>query len=177
LQWQWHANHRADWFSLAARDGWLRLFAQPATGELARVPNLLTQKFPARAFRVETRLEFDAETAGTEAGLAVIGNHSATLAVQRTQAGLRVVYREGHHSQVISEAAGNALRFAVAIADGGRCTFELLGAGDAPVKGAIKFQAQAGKWIGAKIGIYCIGQAGQSASGHCDFDYFRFTAL
>lgn len=59
LQWQWPANHKADWFSLTERSGFLRLFSQPAAGiRLSYAPNLLLQKFPARAFAAETAVEF-----------------------------------------------------------------------------------------------------------------------
>jgi hypothetical protein len=33
------------------------------------------------------------------------------------------------------------------------------------------FVAQAGVWIGAKVGLYALG------GGHADFDYFRFFRL
>ncbi len=64
LAWQWHANHRDEWYSLSARPGWLRLFAQKAEGgDFAKAGNLLMQKFPARAFVAETKLELSAPPA------------------------------------------------------------------------------------------------------------------
>jgi len=74
LQWQWNANHREDWHSLAARPGWLRLFPQPAAASLNQQPNLLLQKFPARSFSAETALELTPRQSGEEAGLVVVGN-------------------------------------------------------------------------------------------------------
>ena len=72
LQWQWHANHHDDWHSLSARKNWLRLHPQFfPRANLAQAPNLLLQKFPARSFLAETRLEFSPQQAGEEAGLVV----------------------------------------------------------------------------------------------------------
>ena len=68
LQWQWNANPRADWVSLSARPGFLRLASvpapktrndgTPATKNLYDAPNFLLQKFPAPEFTVTTKLEF-----------------------------------------------------------------------------------------------------------------------
>ena len=85
MQWQWQANHRDDWFSLAARKDWLRLYSQPAeNGDLGQVPHLLLQKFPARAFQVETELETFPTAFGEEAGLVVLGAEYAALVVRHT---------------------------------------------------------------------------------------------
>lgn len=177
LQWQWPANPRADWFSLAARDGWIRLFAAPASQDFALTPNLLLQKFPARSFRVETRLEFNPQHDGDEAGLVVMGNAHAALAVRRDGGKSTVVYREGNSVEVLGALAGPELRLAVSVADGGFCSFAWRDAAGKWVKAPTTFQAQPGKWIGAKVGIYCIGPEGKSAAASCDFDYFRFAAL
>jgi beta-xylosidase len=177
LQWQWPANPRADWFSLAARDGWIRLFAAPAGPDFSLTPNLLLQKFPARSFRVETRLEFHPQHDGDEAGLVVMGNAHAALAVRRKGAKSIVVYRQGNFSEVLGEFAGQELRLEVSVADGGLCAFAWQDADGKWVKAPTMFQTQPGKWIGAKVGIYCIGPEGNSAAASCDFDYFRFAAL
>ena len=36
------------------------------------------------------------------------------------------------------------------------------------------FQATPGRWIGAKVGLYCITTDVLDASGHADFAWFRF---
>lgn len=176
LQWQWQANPQADWFSLAARDGRLRLFAAPAAEEFSRTPNLLLQKFPARSFRVETRLEFHFQHEGDEAGLVVMGNSHAALAVRRNGAKSHVVFRQGEVVDVLGELSASDLRLAVTVADGGLCSFAWLAADGQWVKAPATFQAQPGKWIGAKVGIYCIGPQATDVPAHCDFDYFRFAA-
>lgn len=35
------------------------------------------------------------------------------------------------------------------------------------------FTAKPGKWVGAKVGLYCLSQAGSKAGGYLDADWFR----
>jgi len=37
------------------------------------------------------------------------------------------------------------------------------------------FQATAGKWVGAKVGLFASAGVGPASGGHADFDFFRFT--
>jgi beta-xylosidase len=176
LQWQWQANHDDNWFSLSARRGCLRLFAQPGRqSDLMHSANVLLQKFPARSFRVETELEFSPAVAEEESGLIVMGADYAALAVRRTKQGQWIVFRNNTGGQVLAEAPAGICRLAVNVADGGVCRFAFRdGAGrwhEAPQT----FRARAGAWVGAKAGLYSVCPAGKPG-GHADFNYFRFSA-
>jgi beta-xylosidase len=172
-QWQWYANYHPDWSSLAARDGWLRLQAQPANPELSLTPHLLLQKFPARAFAVETLLEFAPQAVGDEAGLVIAGQESAALALRRTESGLHLIFRTQQGGEEIASWSGGGIRLRVQVEAGGRCVFGLAGEENRGGGERRAFQASAGKWIGAKVGLYCSSQlAGTGA--YADFDYFRF---
>jgi len=173
LQWQWQANYCDAWYSLAARDGWLRLFAQPKRADFARTPNLLLQKFPARAFAVEILLELSALQDGDEAGIVIVGNCCAALALQRTGQGMQLLFHTDGHSQVVAELPMERAHLRVEVADGGNCAFSLFTSKGLQLGVPVKFIAAAGQWIGAKVGIYCNG-ATSPAAGHADFDYFRF---
>jgi beta-xylosidase len=177
LQWQWHANHRDDWHCLAARDGWLRLFAQPSGGDLSRTPNLLLQKFPARAFTAETCLDFAPTHAGQEAGLVVLGNSLAALALRATGPGTQIVLRVDGEERVLGEAPRAEVKLQLVVHDGGRCDFRILNGHDEARTLFEGFQARKGKWIGAKLGIYCIAPKDRATGGHADFDYFRFARV
>ena len=87
LQWQWQANPAANWCSLSARPGWLRLHAQPLIQKsLALVLGVLMQKFPARTFCAETLV--DCTSCHAEAGLVVMGGgETATLGVSNSAEG------------------------------------------------------------------------------------------
>jgi hypothetical protein len=36
-----------------------------------------------------------------------------------------------------------------------------------------EFKAKKGRWIGAKIGLFCINPNMEKSAGYCDFDWFR----
>jgi beta-xylosidase len=162
LQWQWHANHKPGWHSLTVRPGWLRLIAQPAAhADLYLLPHALLQKLPAPAFTVETSVEL---TGSAEAGFGVIGNESAALIVCDTTLSLQV---KGEVIQSIP-LPSSKVRLRIQMHTGGLCHFAYA-TGDAFVTLPQTFQAIEGKWIGAKVGVFCSGDG-----GHADFDYFRF---
>lgn len=173
LQWQWYANHEDDWHSLVARPGWLRLLAQPASGNgLCQAPHLLLQKFPARAFEVETLMEFAPAQDGDEAGVAVTGNEAAALVLRANGQTNQIVFRNGGCEQLIGTLPAGGVKIRVGVSEGGLCTFKIVDSnGRQTVAG--EFQACAGKWIGAKIGVFCSRLA--TEGGTADFDYFRFS--
>jgi beta-xylosidase len=179
LQWQWPANHEDHWHSLTARPGWLRLFAQPLShGGLGRTPNLLLQKLPARAFTVETQLEFSPAHDGDEAGILVAGDASAALALRAQGQRSQIVFRREGREQVVGELSRGKAKLRVRMEEGGRCGFSLVDDPGTRFAGPEEFLAVAGKWIGAKIGVYSIGRtSAETRCGFADFDYFRFSAL
>ena len=175
LQWQWHANHRDGWYSIEARKNWLRLYPQfGAPKHLMQLPNLLLQKFPARTFTVETRLEFAPQQAGEAAGVIVAGESFASLALEKLATGNQLVLRVNGVQQFVQENMPPAVRLRVAVKDGGLCQFSFATA-DTFVTIPQNFQAQKGKWIGAKVGLFSSKPFDQAPSGHVDVDYFRFT--
>ncbi|MFO1489081.1 MAG: glycoside hydrolase 43 family protein [Verrucomicrobiota bacterium] len=175
LQWQWHANHQDSWHSLKARPGWLRLAAQPAAqGGLARTPNLLMQKFPARTFAVETLVDFAPQNPGDEAGLVVMGRSHAALVLRQGSEGPQLIFRAGETEQVLAESFGKSARLRVSVAEDGLCCFRFAGTDGAWTLVGEKFQAQKGVWIGAKVGVFA-AQSKPAKDVHADFDYFRFS--
>jgi len=175
LQWQWQANHNESWASLATRDGWLRLMAQPGHSDLSRTPNLLLQKFPTRAFAIATLVDFSTLQDGDEAGLVVMGNEYAALALRRVGSETCLILRTNIRTENLGAIAGKSGRLQLEVAEGGRCAFRFRGADDSLVTIPETFQATAGKWIGAKVGIYCTNAARENSTGYADFDYFRFS--
>jgi len=178
LPWQWHANHEDSWGASDARPGWLRLFARPLPDlNLGRAPHFLGQKYPARAFAVETLLDFSGGRPGEFAGLAIVGGQeNAAVGVRRTTAGSELVLLLNQALQRICALDTAAVRLRVAVAPDGGCTF-----GFAPASGAFTtlpqpFRASEGGWIGAKAGLIAIAAEAGGPAGHADFDYFRFSA-
>lgn len=174
LQWQWYANHLDHWYELGRRKSWLRLHPQfAAHDKLSQLPNLLLQKFPARAFTVEAAIDFSAARPGEEAGLIVAGESSAALALEKTESDTQLVFRLDGARKVLRTGVPTGLQLRVAVEEGGRCRFSFI-TPDGPVSIDETFQVKKGVWIGAKIGLYSLRHHNHQPAGHADFDYFRF---
>jgi beta-xylosidase len=177
LQWQWNANHEADWHSLGARPGWLRLPVRSVgQGNLVQAPNLLLQKFPARSFAVETELDFAGVSPGETAGLVVTGRSGAAVAVRRGIVGLEMVSIVDDRKQVLANLQTPRLRFRAEVAEGGLTRFFYAADQQNWHPVPEPFQAQAGVWIGARIGLLAATRE-TSAAGHVDFKRFQFLPL
>lgn len=174
LQWQWHANHVDQWHDLRSRESWLRLHPQFSTQQnLTQLPNLLLQKFPARAFTVETSLDFSSMRLGEEAGLIIVGQSFAALALEKTDAGSRLILNVDGAQKVVRAEMPDAVQLHATVAEGGRCSFSFATA-EGSVALSETFQANKGVWIAAKIGLYSLNRRNNQPTGHVDFDYFRF---
>ncbi len=180
--WQWHANHKSDWYSLSARPKYLRLYAQAvANFDFSKAPNLLLQKLPARAFVAETQVEVAAVGGKSKSksrfGLIVMGEHHAAVTLEPAVRGL--VARLVIDNQVVesAELARGPIRIGVAFADGGDCRFFFQAPGELERSFAALFRAVPGRWIGAKVGLFALAGEPATEPGHADFAYFRFDAL
>jgi beta-xylosidase len=174
LQWQWNANHEDSWISLSERPGHLRLYSQhKKTADLLHVPSLLLQKLPARAFTVETALEFSPRQADEQAGMLIVGRAHATLCLRQTKEGIHLIFQVANEDQWSIPLAIKTARLRVTVRDGGICSFAYHDDGkwrEVPVS----FTAEKAEWIGARVGVYSHApNAGEAGFG--DFDYFRFT--
>jgi beta-xylosidase len=177
LQWQWHGNPSADWGSLAARPGWLRLRSvEPEAGDLTTVANQLLQKFPAPSFTATTKLELASGDGDARAGLVVVGLKHAGILVTQDGDSLRI---EQLSNEVEGPDGKDVVHGAVSGVDGplwlrvdvesdAICRFSYSTNGRSFTKLGEPFKAGPGRWIGAKVGIICLGN-----SGHADFDSFR----
>ena len=181
LQWQWPANQDPKWYSLTARPGWLRLVSLRVP-DVWRAPNLLLQKFPAPEFTVTAKLEFSKLAVGERAGLIVMGMDYSAVAVERTPTGLRLIKvacQDAEHAgkeTVEDEVAhlGDSVWLRIKVSPGAVCDFSYSRDGRKFLTAGKSFTARAGKWIGAKVGLFCLAASPAKTSGHADFDWFRF---
>lgn len=180
LQWQWQANPQPDWFSLTARPGFLRLLAQPEPrpGNLYEAPFLLMQKFPAPEFTVTTEIEFESRADGDSAGLVVFGYDYAWIGLKRIGSKIVLVLAVRHDAMkgepqesIIAQGMTALPRYIrVAVRDGGRCRFSFSVDGtDFNSVGESDFITTAGRWVGAKVGVFASGTRGAFA----DFNTFE----
>lgn len=173
LQWQWYANHREDWYSLTQRPGVLRLFAQPLREGLFHQPNLLLQKLPARRFVVHTAVSVEIAREGTQAGLVMMGMEHAAVVIRRSPAGYQLVQIVNDRDVFAQRLVSSRAVLRMEVSDGGLCTFSYSLNGREFVRLQREFQAQKGKWIGAKVGVFCTGCSG----GYADVEILRFTGV
>jgi beta-xylosidase len=184
LQWQWQANPQPGWALPAPTSGTLRL----TCGEQGRVrnlwdaPNLLLQKFPGPAFTATTKLTFTAMNEGDRAGLVVFGTDYATLTLERRRGELVVSQSvcqgasagSAEKELASQKAPGTTVVLRARVLAGGRTEFSISQDGVAFAAIGEAFQAQPGRWVGAKIGLFALrGEQQGREVGYADVDWFR----
>ena len=198
LQWQWQANPVPAWYALSARPGALRLYAQPmptGAANLWPVPNLLLQKLPAPAFSATTRVATAFAEVGETAGLVMMGQDYAYVAVRRRADGGRELVqaralkapdgtREAEAPPIPLPTVGAVeLRVLVGEATPGRngeagatggalCRFAYRMSGGTWTEVGAPFEAREGRWVGAKVGLFAVRPTGSAGGGYADFADF-----
>jgi beta-xylosidase len=185
LQWQWQANPEPGWAFPAPAIGALRLVNIPSEGadvNLWNVPNVLMQKFPSLAFTVTAKLRFTPRASGDQTGLVVMGRSYSAIVVQKTGQGLQIKQVTRQHAdqggsgsespQVTVQGDTFYLRATVDHQAMVNFFYSLDGTEFHSI--GTPFQATAGAWVGAKVGIFAIGTATHGEFGYADYDWFRF---
>lgn len=186
LPWQWMANPKPTWAFSDAANGVLRLFADKlpdSAKNLWFAPNVLLQKFPAEAFMVSTKMTFkpSSKLDNEKAGLAIMGLSYANLALKKMNGAVYLVFTtctnadKGHAEEetVIMKLDTETICLRVRITAGGRCMFSYSTNGNDFTETGSAFKAEPGRWIGAKVGIFCTRESQTNDSGYADFDWFR----
>jgi beta-xylosidase len=186
LQWQWQANPQPTWSFPDPAAGTLHLFSAKAPDtakNLWDVPNVLLQKFPAESFMATTRLKLAANPKLDEekAGLVVMGMSYGYIAVESRAGALHLVYAScekadnGNPEKVteISSLANGFVYLRVSVSAGARYRFSYSLDGKKFVGAGPVLTAEPGRWIGAKVGLFCTRTAQTNDSGHAEVDWFR----
>jgi beta-xylosidase len=186
LQWQWMANPKAQWAFVNTANGSLRLYAgklPDSASNLWDAPNVLLQKFPAEEFMVTTKLAFHSNTKleNEKAGLVIMGLGYANLALKSKKDGIYLVYSvckdagkgKTESEQMIAKVGTQPVYLRVKVSKGAKCRFSYSWDGTSFKEAAEEFEAEAGRWIGAKMGLFCIRDVSTNDSGYADFDWFR----
>jgi len=182
LQWQWPANPKQEWYTL--KDGKIRLNAVKnisQNGNLWMVPNLLLQKFPSPSFSARTKIELDADLTGDRAGLVIMGEEWASVALEKTDKGIEIKYFEGDYNQCSDRTEdiaavpinANSCYFQVNVNEYGICQFSYSPGGQKYEKIGREFKARPGRWIGAKVGLFCLSPNIPKSKGYAEVDWFR----
>jgi beta-xylosidase len=185
-QWQWMANSKATWSFINPSKGSLRLYSDKlpdSARNLWETPNVLLQKFPAEEFMVTTKLSFTPNTKleNEKAGLTVMGFSYANLALKSKKDGVYLVYTickdaqngKSETEKEIMKMASAVAYLRVKITRGAKCRFSYSFDGNNFTEAGDEFQAEVGRWIGAKVGLFCTRNSQTNDSGYGDFDWFR----
>ena len=181
LQWQWQANPGATWaFPMKGR---LRLYAQtwPDSLNLWTAPHLLMQKWPALSFTATTKLDFKPAKTGDRAGLIVFGADYGYIAIEKAISGLQIIVAycekaEKQHPeqvQVLTPVTSSSVWLRLTINQQGQVQFYFSEDGQRFTPAGRSFLAKPGKWVGAKMGLFCNQKEKSNDAGYADFDWFR----
>ncbi len=185
-QWQWMANPKNTWAFLYPAKGILKLYSDKwpdSTRNLWGAPNVLLQKFPADSFTVTTKLTFTPNTKieNEKAGLTIMGFSYANIAIKSKKDGLWLVYtlckdadkEKPEQEQQLVKLTNATIYLRVKVSAGAKCQFSYSTDGNNFTAAGELFQAETGRWIGAKVGIFCTREVTTNDSGYADFDWFR----
>jgi beta-xylosidase len=186
LQWQWMANPKATWSFLNGAEGYLRLFSDKlpdSARNLWEAPNFLLQKFPAERFMVTAKMRFkpNPKLENERAGLAVMGLSYSTLGLKSTKDGLQLVQTVGKDAgrgrpeveNLIGKITASDVYLRLRVTEGGQCRFSYSVDGVTFTDAGEPFTAEVGRWLGARMGLFCIRSSVTNDSGYADFDWFR----
>jgi len=186
LQWQWHANHSNQWYSLTQKKGFLRLqsLALPRVDvNLWNIPSLLLQKLPAPQCTVTARLAFSPSSEEEKAGLLVMGVDYSYITLEKKSGEFHLVKKicrnadkgtsETEESDELAGAGRSSVYLRIAIDTGAVCRFSYSNDGHAFKSMGKDFTAREGRWIGAKIGLFALAKAPGRNPGYAEFDWFR----
>jgi beta-xylosidase len=184
LQWQWMANPKSTWAFVY--NGNLRLYSDrlpEGAKNLWDAPNVLLQKFPAEEFTVTTKLSFkpNPKLENEKAGLVVMGFSYAGLALKNKKDGIELVYTvckdavkgTAEKETSITKFAGSSVYLRVKVTKGAKCRFSYSIDGKTFVDTGDEFTAEVGRWIGAKVGLFCTRESQTNDSGWMEVDWFR----
>lgn len=186
LQWQWQANPQATWSFLNPTKGMLRLYSvkmPDSAKNFWEVPNLLLQKFPTVKFTAVTKVVFTPNTKleNEKAGLIIAGLSYANLAVKSKKDGNFLVYTvckaadkgKAEKEETIIKLPTKTIYLAVTVSAGAKCQFAYSLDGDKYTNIKDVFEAEPGKWIGAKVGLFAVRDQQTNDAGYADFDFFK----
>jgi beta-xylosidase len=183
LQWQWQANPESSWYSLKTRPGYLRLFPQAASDSgmnLWQIPNLLLQKIPAPKFSATAKFEYTSQHEDVHAGIVVMGTDYASLSIERRNGKLSLLLEmcaRADSGGTVRRTEpvtidGNSVFLSVTVSDNAACRFAYSVDNRKFIEVGTPFSAKAGKWIGAKVGLFCIGE-NPGVDDFVDVDWVR----
>jgi beta-xylosidase len=188
LQWQWNANPRPHWYSLTKTPGHLTLSAVPQAerhNNLWMVPNILTQKIAAPNVSFEVKMDVSALKEKEEAGVLIFGLDYAGISLQK--AGEQLIISQpvcvqadkGSFPEIaekITLQAVNDIWLKTTIKEGKASWMYSLNGTDYTAIGST-FSLREGKWVGAKVALYCTRTQPTGMPGFVNLDWVKISTV
>lgn len=186
LQWQWEGNPQSWWLFSNIANGTLDLYSVPNPDNyknLWDIPNLLLQKFPADNFGATVKLKFipSDKIYGEKVGLVIMGLDYASLVLENTISGyilsqVECFNAEKGGQEAINESIDinrNDLYLRVRVTPNAKCIFSYSLDGKNYKNMGKTFTIKQGKWIGAKMGMFCLRPTKNNDGGKVMLDWFH----
>ncbi|MFR9602555.1 MAG: glycoside hydrolase 43 family protein [Rikenellaceae bacterium] len=185
LQWQWQGSEQDNWYSLDAKKGSMRLYPIAAPSDRGNIyysPNILLQKLPAPSFTATTKLDASGIEEGERAGLTVTGLQNSSLVVEKRDGKYKLVLYYAKFENCwfppredkVIDVSTSTLYLKVDVNPDLTCFYSYSEDGKNFTKiDHEAYEVPKGRWIGGKVGIYCINPDVYNGKGYVDFDYFR----
>ena len=182
LQWQWQANPKDGWV-FPTPVGSLRMFSvyqADSNNNLWNLPNIFGQKFPAEEFSVTVKVFFKPKFENERFGLVVLGTDYAALSLLKRKDSIYIVQSENLNADknktekevLIFPVSGKEVYLKLKVSKGGVCDFSYqTEKGQGHVLKT--FTAKPGRWVGAKIGLFCTRTNITNDAGFADIDWFH----
>jgi beta-xylosidase len=186
LQWQWQANRKAGWYFLNPQSGRLRLFSDKlpdSARNLWDASNLLLQKIPADECMFTTKLSFkpNGKIENERAGIVMMGMSYAGLSLRFAKGKTELCYMvckdaikgKTETEKVLADYKGGDIYLRIQVLNGAQCKFGYSLDGKIFTMLPDTFQAEPGRWTGAKVGLFCSRATQINDAGFADVDWFR----
>jgi len=109
----------------------------------------------------------------------------AYIGIEKKAGGLYISYISCNQSdkgtaeaeKQVAKINSGDLYFKVSVEKGAVCTFRYSTDGIKFIEAGEKFTATPGRWIGAKMGFFCLGTQKTNDAGFAEIDWFRINTL
>ena len=187
LQWQWQANPQSGW-AFPSSSGSLRMFSvyQPdSIRNLWTLPNIIAQKIPAEEFTAKVKLHFSPKFDFERFGLIMFGSDYAYISLVKKYNQIFIIVKENIKADKNNEETevaafpvkGNNFYLEIMVEKGGICHFKFSDNEERLTTVEKSFIAKPGRWVGAKIGMFCLRNNITNDAGFADVDWFRIEKI
>ena len=186
LQWQWQANPKSSYYSLTARNGYLRLFCwknPERENYLWYAPNVLTQIPQKKDLTMTVKLELTGKENGDFGGIGVEGHIYGYAGLYNAGEKMEIrcykgivtekMFRgEAEEELVFSQKLeGNVLWISMSLLNDKTYGFSYSTDGVFFTQIREKFPLSRATWTGAKLCLWSCSKENRSSEGYCDYEY------